>query len=536
MTKAEAEAWDAWSDKPRRARFGKLPKPPQPGDVTVLYGKLQESLSHLSDGDLVMTVIESDAWQGTLGERCRELDDAANVRRAYTHEECEKALLYQRLLGKRTYRAARDALCSAETGAALTRARLGFDRPRDHVGPTRHLHHAKNKRLDGVPSEATMSRYRTARFPESERAELYAECFMRLVEEHAAKFPEFREELRVIGFDGSTHKTIYRPRPARDENGQVITDPTTGRPVQRIKGWEGGSLVSEAAPESKRGHGFLTLTGHTGEALPISCRTVRIHDAEVECLLDAAKHDLPRIRALMRPDAIGVSTMDGAFAAPRVRREMRAVGFVENTNRVSTSHRASAERNRARQKKSVSQIEGFANWRVNGLREIFCMCGAGHTRARPSMKANGHASIAVEGECANCGPIHITSGDWRRVQNPNHYVRINPSDAAQVASADLLFGNPLTHSDARSAQYGRNRYAQGEGLHGTAATRWNLFKDRAYYRRINQARLDVLLTYCLMHGLAMENRRQNAQALPLPPPLPAPGTGSSAARPVALAA
>ena len=94
------------------------------------------------------------------------------------------------------------------------------------------------------------------------------------------------------------------------------------------------------------------------------------------------------------------------------------------------------------------------------------------------------------------------------------------------------FGNPLTYNDPR-ANYGRNRYAQGEGLHGSATTRWNLFKDKAYYRRLNQVRLDVLLTYCLMHGLAMEARRQKAlgppacmpkrhRPAPVPTCLPAP--------------
>jgi len=113
-----------------------------------------------------------------------------------------------------------------------------------------------------------------------------------------------------------------------------------------------------------------------------------------------------------------------------------------------------------------------------------------------------------------CGPIRITSGDWRRVQNPDGFVRINPMDKASLKHADLAFGNPLTYRDSRAVAYGRNRYAQGEGLHGSATTRWNLFKDKAYYRRLNQVRLDVLLTYCLMHGLAMEARRQRALAPP----------------------
>jgi hypothetical protein len=109
----------------------KLPKPPEEGDVELLYAKLQEDLRHLNDGEMVTTVIGTDAWQSTVGARCRALDAAADPRRAYTAEECEKALLFQRLLGKRACAAARKELAGAI--GAYTRTTLGFDRPRDHV-------------------------------------------------------------------------------------------------------------------------------------------------------------------------------------------------------------------------------------------------------------------------------------------------------------------------------------------------------------------------------------------------------------------
>lgn len=149
------------------------------------------------------------------------------------------------------------------------------------------------------------------------------------------------------------------------------------------------------------------------------------------------------------------------------------------------------------------------------------------------MLADGRVSVSVEGHCPTCGDIHITSGDWRRENNPDRYVMVNPKDHVDDQRPDYLFGNPLTHGDKRSEAYGKNRYAQGEGLHGTATTRFGLFKDRAFYRRVDQPRLDVLLTYCLMHGMSMEARRRKAHdALPSPVPLPQAGS----APPLALAA
>jgi hypothetical protein len=287
----------------------------------------------------------------------------------------------------------------------------------------------------------------------------------------------------------------------------------------RVPGWEGGSLTDQGAPESKRGHGFMTVTAHTGHGLPIAARTVRIHNPEIECLLDIAEHDLPRIRAAMDSDDIGVMSLDGAFSGSRTRLAVRKHGFLENTHKVGHGDQAATKRNLARHIGTATPIEGHPNWRANGLRELFCICGEGDTFTRPRMLADGTVSVSAEGTCANCGSIHITSGDWRRAKNPDRYVMVNPNDHVDAADADLLLGNPLTHQDKRAIAYGKNRYAQGEGLHGTAATRFNLFKDKAYYRRINQVRLDVLMTYGLMHVMSMLTRRQRQQA-PAPPPTP----------------
>ena len=522
MSPAEKKAWDAWAEKDRRARYGQLPKPPEEGDVELLYAKLRTELADFNDGEVVLAVMATNAWQSTVGARCAELDAAADSRRSYSAYEFEKAMLYQRLNGKRTYKAARKEL--AGDAGSHVRAALGFDVARDHV-PNRRLKRAHKKLLDGVPSGATISRWKKYRFPERERADLYAEFFIRLVEEHAGEFAEFRDELRVLGADGSTHKSIWKPGWKKDKDGNYLAD-ENGERIPRVPGWEGGSLTAESAPESKRGHGFMTTTVHTGTGLPVAARSVRIHDSEIDCLLDMTEKDFPRLRAAMGNDDIGVISLDGFYSGPRVRKAVRRHGYLENTHRVSHGDKAATQRNLERHLNTAIPIEGHPNWRANGLRELFCMCGGGDTYARPRMLTNGTVSISVEGKCAKCGPIHITSGDWRRAQNPDRFVMVNPNDDVEVSQTDLLLGNPLTHQDKRALAYGKNRYAQGEGLHGTAATRFNLFKDKAYYRRIDQVRIDVNMTYGLMHVLAMLTRRQRQQTAeppptPLRPPAPA---------------
>jgi len=528
MTDAEKAAYARWQSKDRRARYPRqLPVAKGEGDVEVLYAKMREELKALNDGDKVRLLMETDAWESTLGARCDELDALADSRRAYTHRELEAAVLYQRLAGTRSYKAAHEKLTGFQ--GQFARRALGFDRPRDHV-PNRRCDHEHNRNLDGVPSRSTISRHITERFPEHERAELYAECFVKLVCEHADRFPDFRDELLTAGWDGSIHRSKYTPGWKKDRAGNYLLD-QDGKRIPRLQEWEGGSRTSDKVPESKRGHGFLTVTGHTADALPIACRTGKLHEAEKNLVLDMLATDMPVIREHTDKTRIGVSTLDGVFAAPDVRRAHRLIGYLENTHRVSSGTADATTRNLDRHRKLVFEIEGYPNWRANGLRQLFCVCGQGDTFARPGLNRYGEATSATEGHCPNCGPIHITSGDWRREKNPDRFVMVNPNDDVDIRRIDWMFGHFLHRDDKRSQAYGKNRYAQGEGLHGHATTRFELFADDAPYKRIDQVRLHVLMTYCLMHGLAMECRRRKGQTEVTPG-----GPPPAASPPLALAA
>lgn len=518
--KSEKDAAETFFSRDRRARYGgTLPKPPEAGDIEVLYAKLREELKDLDDGQAVRLLVQTHAWESTVGTACDALDAVADCRRAYTARELETALLFQRFNGYRTYTAARKYLAGDES--VFARQELGFDRPRDHI-KNRFLKYRKNRKMDGVPSAATVCRHRKHRFLEAQRAELYAECFLRIIEEHAAEFPEFRDELLMLGFDGSAQKSVFRPGNKTDKDGNVLFKPDTGEVIPRVEGWEGGSVTRSDMPESKRGHGFMTVTAHTTSVFPVAVRSARLGpDHEIELALDMLREDMPRIRACTDQDKVGVSTLDGVYASPRIRLAHRKVGYIENTHQVSHGTHDSAERHLNKRLAKVFEIDEFPNWRANGLRELYCMCGHGEVFSRPSVNRHGEAVAATEGRCDSCGPIHITSGDWRKVQNPSKYVRVNPRDAVNVDAADWEFGNFLTYRDKRAKAYGTARYAQGEGLHGHATTRFGLFKDRNYYRRINQARLDSLLTYCLMHAVGMEcRRRRAATAMSAPPPTP----------------
>jgi hypothetical protein len=95
---------------------------------------------------------------------------------------------------------------------------------------------------------------------------------------------------------------------------------------------------------------------------------------------------------------------------------------------------------------------------------------------------------------------------------------VNPKDAVDTDRIDWMFGNFLHRDDKRSENYGKNRYSQGEGLHGHSTTRFSLFADDAPYTR--QVVLHVTMTYSMMHALTMECRRRQGQteARPAAPP------------------
>lgn len=506
MDRAERRAWARWMRKGRRVRFAKqLPKPPLPGEVEVLYAKLREELIGLNSGEVVMLVLGSQSWKDTVGAKCRELDAAASDLRRYDHQDDEKFLLWMRFEGERYVSTAHEKLQGYTQ--RFDRQVMGYDDSRpDHV-KTRHVKAEKNRQMDGIPSRAEISRHKKWRFLEDERDALYAECFTRIVIEHAGAYPEFAESLRVLGFDGSTHKSKFTPGWKKKRNGEYLLD-ENGQRIRCLLEWEGGSQWADTLPESKRGNGMMSGTGHTGEGMPVCVRTDKINAQEPAMVISCLDDDLRRIRECIPDGKLGVITMDGLYATPEVRIAASKAGYVANTHTVSHGLSERTERHLAKREAKVYRIEGFDMWRANGLREVFCMCGDGAVSGKARRNADGSASTYVEGECDRCGDLHITAGDFYKDENQPVFKRMNPHDKMAPEDADWQLGNFLTRNDKRAKLFGNNRHAQGEGLNGHATTRFGLFKDGAPYKRIPQPHLDCTMTYIIMHALAMETRRR----------------------------
>jgi hypothetical protein len=411
---------------------------------------------------------------------------------SYSAEELEQAVLFQKLAGLRTYAEARTLLASDRHEE--TRRLLGFDKPRKRYGRGLTL----VRSMDGVPSEATVWRH-LQRFGLDRHIAAYKKLFERLVKDHLQD-PAMREEARVLNIDGSTMRSHYTSFDRFSKK--------TGKLIRPATLHGGGYMPRTETNFGKAGHGFNLVTAVTATGLPLAYRVtplVKTGYGESATALKIFEEEWKRaVAPYLHQDKLGILTADSAYSSRPLRAAIREIGYVENCHKVSHADRARSRRHAGKHDRIVFEIEDYPNWRANGHRELFCKCGKGKTARRVSMN-NGRAVVRTEGSCRKCGSIMVTSGKWRKAANPRRFVRILKGEEDR---ADWTFGNPFTFHDELAEQFGSARFGHHEGFHGHLVTRFSLLKGKAWYRRREQAELDVLMTFSIMHALAMEQRRR----------------------------
>jgi hypothetical protein len=483
------------SKQRRKPRSKALPEPPS--GVETPYANCREEWKGVGLGEKVKVILDSGAWQEVMIPALLELEaerPRKGPRPAYTSEELERAVLFQKLAGVATYGKARLLLASDREGE--TRELLGFNRPRRRVGSALRL----VKSLDGVPSEVTIWKH-LQRWGLERHIAAYQQLFQQLVGEHLA-VPEFRQEARALNIDGSVIRSHYTSKERLDRKTGELKPAT-------LDG--GGFMPRRRDNQGKDGHGFNMVAVSTSTGLPLAYRLTPLATkghGEADTALAMFRDEWKENVVPHLDPEIAVLTGDAAYTKQALRAELRTLGILENCHRVSHGSSATNKRNERRTRAREYQIEDYPNWRANGHREIHCLCGGYKLAKRVSRNQNGEVVSRVEGECKTCGTITITSGRWRAAQNPRRFVRCQPGEEHE---ADWLFGNPLTFNDKLSAQFGRNRFGHGEGFHGHLQTRFGLLKNKAWYRRREQAQLDFLMVFCGMHALAMEQRRRAAR-------------------------
>lgn len=500
---------------PRRASRSKdLPAPPV--GVETPYANCRDEWKGVGLGEKTAVVLASDAWRDVMVPILEALElerPTKGPKPAYSSEELERALLFQKLAGCKTYGAARTLLAGDRHGE--TRHLLGFDRPRKRYGRGLTL----VRSLDGVPSEVTVWRH-LQRFGLERHIEAYRQLFDRLLQEHLAD-PEMREEARTLNIDGSVMRSHYTSfERVNRKTGE--TKPAT------LNG--GGYMPRTMGNAGKAGHGFNLVAAVTSTGLPLAYRVTplaKVGHSEADTALAMFRGEW---RAQVAPylDAkLGILTADGAYTKPALRKELREIGYVENCHSVSHGAAERSVENAAKHDAMIFQIQGYPKWRANGHRELYCVCGSHKLARRISRDKVGRAIVRIEGSCPSCGSITITSGKWRAAQNPRQFVRVLPGDEDKT---DWRFGNPFTFHDTLANKFGSARFGHGEGFHGHLVTRFGLLKGKSWHRRREQAELDFLITFSCMHALAMEQRRRARGSITPVAPAASPVTPLAPAR------
>lgn len=278
--------------------------------------------------------------------------------------------------------------------------------------------------------------------------------------------------------------------------------------------------VPYSAGQDKSGHGWNLVSITSISGVPLAWTVVPLNASERDVGVEVTRELNERVISCL-PRRLSVLSADGAFATTELRAELRRAGIVENIHLVSHGDEPVSRDNAAKNDAKRIPIEGYKSWFTNGHRELVCACGAGTMIKRLSLDRNGKAVVRSEGACRQCGSITITSGDWRRAQNPDRWVRINPQN--RFEKPDLLMGNPLTFNDPNAKEYGRRCFGHHEGFHGALVSHFGLIKDKRWFRRLDEAKVATAMTFCVMHVVALEQRRRVRAAA-------AGGSGPSATR------
>jgi hypothetical protein len=391
-----------------------------------------------------------------------------------------------------------------------------------------------------------------------ERAELYERLLKQFVADYA-KTPEGAEAAQLLFMDGTTVSTFFTPLITRvieyeDANGKKTKtreaqndearprERCTVQPVFDEKGrpvWDG--VLSEAkwdelhAQQEHRHHSrklYWKVTAEDAGYVALGAGEVRAGPGyNIVSLIDSvglpigfsAGSNQPGERVLAKrllddvgprvgafPDeGVRVLSADAGFTGPEIRDRIRNLGVLDNIHPVSGSREAKTLEHEVRLTETVRRIvhkdSQRETWLADGHRNIYCECGQGQIQKRFHKTKQGRLIPRVEGDCPNCGPITVTSGDWKDVPGKWKHRSKNPGEA------DLTLGNPLTFTNPISKVYAKRRFAVQEGAHSILSNRFGLIRPSRRVKNLHELRVRTAMTYCVLHGIAQAQRARAAQ-------------------------
>jgi hypothetical protein len=278
---------------------------------------------------------------------------------------------------------------------------------------------------------------------------------------------------------------------------------------------DGGYLSMEAG-EHRGGHGYSVVSVVDADGMPLGFDVDRINTPGERAQATKLLGELRAALALLPADEkVRVLSADAGFTGYDVRNAIREIGLLENIHPVSGSREARSVEHDARRlgarRRVIHKDSGRDTWLTDGHCNLFCECGQGEVQKRFHRTAKGRLVPRLEGQCDSCGPITITSGDWKYSDKKWRHRVKHPG-----GEPELQMGNPLTFSNPISKELAKRRFAVHEGVHSILATRFPLLSGRQRIKYREDAELRVAMTFCALHAIAYA-RAKLAQAPAAPP-------------------
>lgn len=475
---------------------------PLPRQGRFAWAKSQPELARFGPGEQARWLRESDEWKTIMKPHL----DALDRRRVfgptspYTSEELELVCFYEKAAG---FLSTKDALLRLEgPRSRRDRERLGFDRVRDAAAA------ARQAGLGTVPSQATFSRHRN-RLGDKKRAELWETLLEQLADRQLATVDD--EELRIIYLDGTDVPVVYTC-PVIKRRG----DGTTYVENERAVTCKDGGVTGKRT--QGKSHGFAIMAAWTPGGARIAHRVTKINNPEKTLGPTFVREEIaPKIRQLRAGKAgLGVLSADSIYATAEFRREVRKMGYIENTHHVSHANEKNAA---AKDRAWIPFMNGKepTGWGTNGHHELLCECGQNRNERVFALRGTGARERVVprvEGTCSTHGSFTLTVGRWVQAENPKRWIRYDPNNDPPVDEethdARLAAGNSLTFNDPLAAAYGKMRWSHNEGVHGALATRWKLTFGKRFFKTIDHVRIEAAMVFTAMSVCALERHRVEA--------------------------
>jgi hypothetical protein len=438
--------------------------------------------------------MESPEWHAHIEPHLTAIDGRRRADFLYSSRELESVFLFGAFKKAATIRDARKALTGDRKKA---RELLGFDKPRNPKWRAQRM-----ELLDGVPSEATLSRHLN-RFDEGKRLELYEQAGLAARDRHTT-YDDFIEELLLLFADGTKVETRHKAPRVNKETGEIENNPTA---------LDAGYVSPKHAPPDHSGTGWNHVAITTATRIPVVLpRTVKLQRGESTVLTEMIVSQLAEEVAPLIGDRIGVLTTDSGFHSPHVSQAAERAGYLINNH--DSSHYLARQRTKEaveKKDKTKYKIQGYPNWYANGHREVFCKCGRRATKK--NRKRNGVLTVRVEGACPKCGTISLRAGDRHLSAGGFRLIPTAPGKGAvPTGKRDYDLGNGLTYHDPLAKKYGRLRRAHGEGYNQMIAEAFGFNRGKQPYRRQIQAEIATAISFFAIHVKVMDRRDRDAAA------------------------